>query len=63
LTPKDDPASELLKRIAAEREQRAREASAAKRLNGHKPRRAPKPRVTAAPAAPKETDNGRITDR
>ncbi len=38
--PTDEPASELLKRIAAEREQRTREAAAAKRLNGRKPRRA-----------------------
>jgi len=61
--PKDEPASELLKRIAGEREQRAREAAAAKRLNGHKPRRLSKPRGKAARAATKETNNGRIADR
>jgi type I restriction enzyme S subunit len=64
--PNDEPASELLKRIAAEREQRAREAAAAKRLNGHKPRRASKPRGKAARAKPtneKEPDHGRIADR
>lgn len=37
--PNDEPASELLKRIAVEREQHAREAITAKRLNGHKLRR------------------------
>jgi type I restriction enzyme S subunit len=38
--PADEPASELVKRIAAERAQRAHEAAAAKKLNGHKrPRR------------------------
>lgn len=64
--PNDEPASELLKRIAAEREQRAREAAGAKKLNGHKPRRASKPRSKAAPAKhtkKKETEHGRITDR
>jgi type I restriction enzyme S subunit len=62
--PKEDPASELLKRIAAEREQRAREA-AARRLNGHKPRRAAKPRgkAASAKATKKETEHGRIADR
>jgi len=63
--PNDEPASELLKRIAAEREQRVREAAAAKRLNGHKPRRAAKPRskVARAKATKKETGHGRIADR
>ncbi len=60
--PKNEPASELLKRIAAEREQRVREA-AAKRLNGHKPRRVSKPRGKVAHARTKETDHGRIADR
>jgi type I restriction enzyme S subunit len=60
---KDEPASELLKRIAAERERRVREAAAAKRLNGHKPRRALKRRGKAAPTRTKETDHGRIADR
>ncbi len=32
--PNDEPASELLKRIAAEREARARQATTAKRRNG-----------------------------
>jgi type I restriction enzyme S subunit len=64
--PNDEPASELLKRIAAEREQRARGAAAAKRLNGHKPRRASKPRGKAARAKPtnkKEPEHGPIADR
>jgi type I restriction enzyme S subunit len=63
--PKDEPASKLLKRIAAEREQRACEAAAAKRLNGQKPHRASKPRGKAARAktTKKETDHGRISDR
>jgi hypothetical protein len=52
----------LLKRIAAEREQRAREV-AAKRLNGRKPHRASKPREKAAHAATKENQHGRIADR
>ena len=59
---KDEPATELLKRIAIEREQRACEAAAAKRLNGHKPRRALKARGKATPAT-KGTVNGRIADR
>ena len=42
--PSDEPASELLKRIAAEREARAREAAAAKRATG-KPRRRKPPRT------------------
>jgi type I restriction enzyme S subunit len=64
--PNDEPASELLKRIAAEREQRAREAAAAKRLNGHKPHRAAKARGKIARAKPtkkKEPEHGRIADR
>jgi hypothetical protein len=64
--PRDEPASELLKRIAAAREHRAREAAVAKRLNGHKPRPAAKPRGKAARAKPtkkKETEHGRIADR
>jgi type I restriction enzyme S subunit len=64
--PNDEPASELLKRIAAEREQRAREAAAAKRLSGQKPRRASKPRGKIARAKPtkkKEPEHGRIADR
>ena len=63
--PNDEPASELLKRITAEREQRAREAAAAKRLNGHQPRRAAKPRgkVARAKATKKATEHGRIADR
>jgi type I restriction enzyme S subunit len=64
--PNDEPASELLKRIAAEREQRAREAARAKKLNGHKPRRAAKPRGKTArgkPAKKKELEHGRIADR
>jgi type I restriction enzyme, S subunit len=62
--PKDEPASELLKRIAAEREQRARDAAAAKKLNGHMPRRAAEPRNAArAETTKEETEDGRITDR
>jgi type I restriction enzyme S subunit len=63
--PNDEPASELLGRIAAEREQRAREAAAAKRLNGHKPRRPAIPRGKAAraKATKKEIEHGRIADR
>lgn len=63
--PKDEPASELLKRIAEEREQRSREAATAKRLNGHKPRRSapPRGRVARAKTTKKETGHGRIADR
>jgi type I restriction enzyme, S subunit len=64
--PNDEPVSELLKRIAAEREQRAREAAAARRLNGHKPRRAAKLRRKATrPEATnkEEPEDGRIADR
>jgi type I restriction enzyme S subunit len=57
--PNDEPASELLKRFAAEREQRTRHAAAAKRPNGHKP----KLRGKAARAATKESQHGRIADR
>jgi type I restriction enzyme, S subunit len=61
--PNEEPASELLKRIAAEREQRAGDAAITKRLNGQTPRRTSKPRGKATPAAAKEADNGRIADR
>jgi type I restriction enzyme, S subunit len=57
----DEPASELVRRIAAEREHCVRKVLAAKRLNGHKPRRAAKPRRAHAPT--KEMDRGRIADR
>jgi type I restriction enzyme S subunit len=63
--PNDEPASELLKRIAAERERRA-EATAIKKLNGDKPHIAAKARSKAARAkvnAKKETEHGRIADR
>jgi type I restriction enzyme S subunit len=59
----DEPASELLKRIASAREQRAQEGAAAKRLSRLKRRRAPKPRGKAAHAAIKENQHGRIADR
>jgi type I restriction enzyme S subunit len=64
--PNDEPASELLERIAAQREQRAREAGAAKRLNGHKQVRTSKPRgkgTRAKPTKKKEPEHGRIADR
>ena len=61
--PHDEPASELLKRITAEREQRTREDTATKLLNGHKPHRVSKPRGKAAHAEIKETQHGRIADR
>jgi type I restriction enzyme, S subunit len=63
--PSEEPAFELLKRIAAEREQRAREAAAAKRSNGRQPRRASMARIQgkAGRAITKETVNGRIADR
>jgi type I restriction enzyme S subunit len=64
--PNDEPASELLKRIAAEREQRAREAARAKKLNSHKPARAAKTRGKVARAKSinnKEPEHGRIADR
>lgn len=60
--PTDPPASELLKRIAAEREQRAREVVAAKRLNGHKPRRRAKIAREETPNK-EDTGYGRIADR
>jgi type I restriction enzyme S subunit len=63
--PSDEPASELLKRIAAEREQRVREAVAAKRPNGRRPRQASAVRIPgkAGRTVTKETINGRIADR
>jgi type I restriction enzyme S subunit len=63
--PKDEPASELLKRIAAEREERARESAATKRPNGPKPRRSTKLRGKAARAKTpkKDIEHGRIADR
>jgi type I restriction enzyme S subunit len=62
--PNDESPSELLIRIVAEREQCAREV-AANRLNGQKPRRAPKLGGKAVRTAKKkkETDHGRIADR
>jgi hypothetical protein len=59
--PNDEPASELLKSIASQREQRAREAT--NRLNGHEPHRLSKPHGKAARAATIDTENGRIADR
>ena len=60
----DEPASELLTRIAAERERRAREAAAAKRLNGRQPRHVSRARTRGkAGATDKETHNGCIADR
>jgi type I restriction enzyme S subunit len=63
--PSDEPASELLNRIAAEREQRAREAVTAKRLNGHKPRHAAiaRRKASRAKTQKKEAGHGRIADR
>jgi hypothetical protein len=63
--PNDEPASELLKRIAAEREQRTREAVAIKGLDGTRPHQASKVRIRRKPrgTTTKETDNGRIADR
>lgn len=61
--PTDEPASELLKRIAAEREQRARDASSAKRQSGNRLRCGSKARGEAPRAATKESQHGRITDR
>lgn len=60
--PKDEPASELLKRIATEREQRARDA-AAKRLNGQKLRRIERRGRPRMAKNKKETEHGRIADR
>ncbi len=62
----DEPASQLLKQIAAEREQRLREAAAAKLLSGRQPRRAAKTRskVTRVKTTKKkEPEHGRISDR
>ncbi len=56
---KDEPACELLKRIAAERELRAREAAAAERLAGQPRRRATRVKATNN----KEAQHGRIADR
>jgi type I restriction enzyme, S subunit len=52
--PKDEPASELLKRIAAEREQRARQAAAALKSNGKTktPRRRRHPLTSTLNAQP-----------
>jgi type I restriction enzyme, S subunit len=62
--PNDEPASELVKRISTEREQRAREAAAAKRSDGRQPRRASMARIPGkAGTVTKETVNGRIADR
>jgi type I restriction enzyme S subunit len=62
--PKDEPASELLKRMAVEREQRAHEAAAARRLKARKPRKVAKAGTRSKRrAATKETHNGRIADR
>jgi type I restriction enzyme S subunit len=63
--PSDEPALELLKRIAGERGQRAREAAAAKRVNGPKPRQASKAGAQgeAGRAATKESHHGRVADR
>jgi type I restriction enzyme, S subunit len=63
--PNDEPASELVMRIAAEREQRAREAIAAKRSNGPRPRQPAMARIRgkAGRTVTKETVNGRIADR
>jgi type I restriction enzyme S subunit len=61
----DEPALELIKRIAAKREQRARETAAAKRLNKSGVRREPKAgaRSKAGDPATRVIDNGRIADR
>ena len=63
--PRDEPASELLKCIAIEREQRAREAAAAKRSNGRQPLHASMARIPgkAGRTVTKGTINGRIADR
>jgi len=58
--PNDEPASELLKRIAVEREQRVRDATAAKKVSGHKPQRAAKTRGKSTNK--KEIGHGRIAD-
>jgi type I restriction enzyme S subunit len=59
----DEPACELLKRIAAQREQRDREAANAKRLPQSKPHNLAKASRKMARKLTKETDNGRIADR
>lgn len=64
--PADEPASELLKRIVADREQRTREAAATKKLNGQRPRRAAKLRdelTRGKVTNKKEIGHGRISDR
>jgi len=63
--PNDEPASELLKRISTEREQRARDAAAAKRSDGRQPRRVLMGQISgkAGRTVTKETVNGRIADR
>jgi type I restriction enzyme, S subunit len=63
--PSDEPASELLKRIAAAREQHARQAAAAKRSNGRQRRQASMARIPgkAGRTVTKGTANGRIADR
>ncbi|MGD0650385.1 MAG: restriction endonuclease subunit S [Verrucomicrobiia bacterium] len=57
--PNDEPASELLRRIAAERKERARQAIAAKRAN-KKPKR---PRRAPAVPRKRKTTHGRIANR
>jgi type I restriction enzyme S subunit len=64
--PTDEPANELLRQIAAEREQRAREVIVAGRLNGQKPRHVGKSRGENAHIKTLKTDetqHGRIADR
>jgi len=63
--PNDEPASELLKRIAAERELHTHEAVAVKRWNSRKPLAAAKKRsnATCGKTISKEFQNGRIADR
>jgi len=63
--PNDEPASELLKRITSEREQRLREAAAAKKLNDQVYRRARKSsgRIPRAKRGRKEQNHGRIANR
>src|SRR6185437_10254923 len=62
-----DSASELLKRIAADREQRTREAAAAKRSNGHKTRRGSsagnRTKPTRNAKSKDKIDRGHIADR
>jgi type I restriction enzyme S subunit len=64
--PKDEPASQLLKRIASEREQRTREAAGTKKLHGPNRRRAAKSLAEGAQVKAtnkKENGHGRIADR